>query len=265
MPGAIQAGYIQAWGVSRKTGGNKLSVPSLVSNGATGEIGTGCGWGAQHALSLHHYVIFGKGQHLWATRSVADLCQMVLCGTWSRLGGLREREDWIFPGTISHLISHLCFQSSFLLHSHFPLRERAWATEERAQCGSTVIALVLEREPMAISRRSESPVLTLPGTSFKAPSGRVFLGNTETFLTALAVHMRVVGRVSLLQDGHIWNLTSCGNANDKGEKKRRENKDKGQSYSAAQKTLLGVKEKDWRKSNSVRQNHPMPAWEAQKV
>lgn len=52
-------------------------------------------------------------------------------------------------------------------------------------------------------RRSESPVLTLPGTSFKAPSGRVFLGNTETFLTALAVHMCVVGRVSLLQDGHI--------------------------------------------------------------
>lgn len=51
--------------------------------------------------------------------------------------------------------------------------------------------------------RSESAVLTLPGTSFKAPSGRVFLGNTETFLTALAVHMRVVGRVSLLQDGHI--------------------------------------------------------------
>lgn len=70
-------------------------------------------------------------------------------------------------------------------------------------------------------RRWESSVLTLPGTSFQAPSGRVFLGNTETFLTALAVHMRVVGRVSLLQDGDIWNLTSCGKANDKEKKKRK--------------------------------------------
>lgn len=42
----------------------------------------------------------------------------------------RRVESCLFPGTISHPIFHLHFQSYFTLHSHFPLREQAWATEE---------------------------------------------------------------------------------------------------------------------------------------
>lgn len=73
-----------------------------------------------------------------------------------------------------------------------------------AQSGLAVIALVLEREPMDLRKGgSDSPVLTLTGTSFKTPPHGVFLGKTETFLTALAVHMCVVGRAALLQDDHI--------------------------------------------------------------
>jgi len=49
------------------------------------------------------------------------------------------------------------------------------------------------------------------------------------------------------------------------KKPQKENKDKGQSSSAAQKALSGAKDRGWTKSNSVRQNHPMPTWEAQKA
>lgn len=66
-----------------------------------------------------------------------------------------------------------------------------------AQCGLGVIALILEGASGHLrKRRSDSPVLTLAGISFKTPSDGVFLRKTETFLTAVAVHMCVVGRVA---------------------------------------------------------------------
>lgn len=39
-------------------------------------------------------------------------------------------------------------------------------------------------------------MLILAGTAFKAPSGRAFLGNPETLVTALAVGMLLAGRMA---------------------------------------------------------------------
>lgn len=81
----------------------------------------------------------------WPTRASRGFAGPAL--DWEVSG--RAKESWLIPGTISHLP----FQSSFVLH-HFPLRERKGAAE-MAQSGLAVIALVLEREPMDTSGRED--------------------------------------------------------------------------------------------------------------
>lgn len=151
---------------------------------------------------------------VWFLEKVSSTCEQ--CGQWPICARWcfavpaldwedsgRGKESWLFPGTISHWIAHLLFQSSFMLH-HFPLRERTWAREEMAQCALGVIALILEREPVVTSRGEDQTHCCWPlqALHLKVPQMENF-SEKQTFLTALAVHMCVVGRVALLQDDHI--------------------------------------------------------------
>lgn len=124
VSGVIQGRYAQAREVSKKTRGNKLSVVSEVNNGATSKAGTAVG--EEHHLPLAYTTVW----FLEEASSLREQCsQWPISASWcfaapalDREVSGRGKESWLFPGTMSHWIAHLPFQS-FMLHIAFSKRK----------------------------------------------------------------------------------------------------------------------------------------------
>lgn len=156
---------------------NKLSVASEVNNGATRDTGTGCGWGASPTLTWHHCVVFGRGQQWGQGPTCASWCFAVPGLDWEVSG----RGKLALPS--DHFPLDCRPPSSVFFHAaSLPSNRKnmSYRGDGPVWTGWDCSCFGERADGHFRKRRSDSPVLTLTGTSFKIASDGVFPRKMET-------------------------------------------------------------------------------------